>query len=395
MPLPPYTVMRDGKMYVRLRYRAGGKWKAKERQVANAREAVTALAEMKAELSQYGVDAYDAERMTFDQVLAEFRRAKPDLPEHVIAPMDYFLGRRIRSIGYADLVLFAQKRREVPNKLWVEHEARKARLAGTRAKVKEKHVDRQRKPATIHRELEVVRQLMLFALRHGWILRNPFAAGPPLIVKSQETRRERLPTREEEARLLAACEDPLRRHLALYIIATRDTGLRFSALRELTWGCVDWDRNTMRVPEGNRHKKRPRILGLTVRLREALLTYHAGSSPGPTTSLLPPVGCIKRSWHTACRLAGIEELRLNDLRHGYATDLMEAGLPQHYAMKLAGHATADIHDIYTNVDERMAREAAEALSRLHQHRPGYSPSLTTHSPFDGEEWQRKTESRES
>lgn len=394
MPLPPYTVIRDGKMYVRLRYRAGGKWKAKERQVANAREAVTALSEMKAELSQHGVDAYDAERMTFDQALAEFRRAKPDLPEYVLAPMDYFLGRRIRSIGYADLVLFAQKRKEVPNKSWVEHEARKARLAGTRAKIKEKHVERQRKPATIHRELEVVRQLMLFALRHGWILRNPFAAGPPLIVKSQESRRDRIPTAEEEARLLAACDHPLRRHVAIYIIATRDTGLRFSALRSLTWGHVDWDKNMMRVPEGNRHKKRPRLLGLTARLREALLAYHADTTPVATTPLLPPVASIKRSWQTACRLAQVEELRLNDLRHGYATDLMEAGLPQHYAMKLAGHATADIHDIYTNIDERMAREAAAALSRLHEARPIYSPSLTTHSPFSGEEGPLQADSPE-
>jgi integrase len=205
-------------------------------------------------------------------------------------------------------------------------------------------------------------------MRHGWLLRNPFAAGPPLIVKSNETRRDRIPSPEEERRILAACDDPKRRHLRVYILATRDTGLRMSALRSLTWDCVDWQREILQVPTGNRLKRRPRLLGLTARLRDALREWHQGSAPGPKTPLLPPVASVKRAWNTACRLAEVEGLRLNDLRHGYATDLMEAGLPQHFAMKLAGHTTAEVHDIYTNVDERLAREAADALTRLHQSR---------------------------
>ena len=77
---------------------------------------------------------------------------------------------------------------------------------------------------------------------------------------------------------------------------------------------------------------------------------------------------FKRSYRTACRLAGVAGLRFNDLRHGFATDLMEAGVEERLAMKVAGHNNAKTHAIYTNVDERLALQVAAALNRLHQNR---------------------------
>ncbi len=79
---------------------------------------------------------------------------------------------------------------------------------------------------------------------------------------------------------------------------------------------------------------------------------------------------FKRSYRTACRLAGIEGLRFNDWRHGFATDLLEAGIPERVAMKAAGHANASTHAIYANLDERISRQIAEALDKLHAQRSG-------------------------
>ena len=227
-----------------------------------------------------------------------------------------------------------------------------------------------RKPASINRELELLRTILLYAYRQGWIPRNPFAGGPPLIIKSAEVTRDRIPTAEEEARILAACEeDPRRAHLRPYVIATRDTGLRLSALQELTWKCIDWNQRLIRPPQNtNRYKSRPRAIGMTNRLYDELQRLYQVSGSDPAGLVLPEVGSLKRSWTTACRIAGVEGLRFNDLRHGFATDLMVAGIAEHYAMRLAGHSNPEIHKIYTNVDDRMARQAAEALDELHQSR---------------------------
>jgi hypothetical protein len=59
----------------------------------------------------------------------------------------------------------------------------------------------------------MLRRRLNVAQREGWILRSPFAAGGSLISLADEDKRERILTREEEVRLLAACDTPQRAHL--------------------------------------------------------------------------------------------------------------------------------------------------------------------------------------
>lgn len=340
----PYLHERHGRLYVRIQYRRpDGRMAAKERTVANEREALTAIAEIKAQLGEGGPGVFDGERMTFAELLTEYRRAHPDKPRWYLDPLaEYFGQKRIRAITYGDLKRFKQSREEIK------------RADGL-----------DRKPATINRELEQLRAVLLLAVRHGWLLRNPFLGGPPLIVKSEEERRDRVPTPFEEARMLAVCIPP-REHLRPLIIATRDTGLRKSALLSLTWRDVDLEGGRLLIPRGNRYKRRPKVIAMTARLRAELERLRGE----PDEPVFGSIKDFKRSYKTACRLAGIEGLRFNDWRHGFATDLLEAGIPERLAMKAAGHANASTHAIYANLDERISRQIAEALDRLHAARMG-------------------------
>lgn len=159
-----------------------------------------------------------------------------------------------------------------------------------------------------------------------------------------------------------------RRLLRVLVIATRDTGLRRSALLALTWEMVDWENRLLRIPKGNLYKRRPAVIGCTDRLLGELRRLWEASEQDPAARVFGEVKGWKRSYATACRLAGIEGLRFNDWRHGFVTDLMEAGIPQHMAMKLSGHTQADTHEIYANIDDRLAIQAAAALDRLHASR---------------------------
>jgi integrase len=323
-------------------------------------------------LGLFGESTFDGERMVFDDAVIQYRQAKPHLADFHFNCLSYFRGRRLRSIGYSDLVRFAEERRQAPHAAYEAHLAKRARLKAAGRIIAEKNIPKVRKPASVNRELELLRTILLFAHRQGWIIKNPFTSGPPLIVKSQEEIRDRIPTAVEEARILAACDDdPRRAHLRPYVIATRDTGLRRSALQELTWKCIDWNEDLIfPPPNSNRYKARPKAIGMTARLREELWQMWRNSNGDLDGPVMPEIKCFKRSWTTACRIAGIEGLRFNDLRHGFATDLMVAGIAEHYAMRLAGHSNPEIHKIYTNVDRTMARQAAEALNQLHQNRSG-------------------------
>ena len=358
--LPNFTEI-DGKLYVRIYYRdTSGKWRSKCKRVTSQREGNNEIARLRAQLCTAGPESFDGDRMLFDDLIVEYQKAYPDKPTRVVdAIKKYFQGRRLRSITYGDLVSFKASRAEVKDQ----------RYRG------EKRETVDRSLTSVNREMEQLRTIILFAVGHGWIIRNPFKTRPgstPLILKSQEVKRKRIPTPEEEKALLAKCVDK-RKHLRGLIIATLDTGLRRGALLALTWSCVDFKKAMLHIPPGNHIKKRPDIVAMTARLRAELLTLYEASDKEPATKVFKDIKDFKRSWNTACRLAGIVGLRFNDLRHGYRTALMEAGLPKDFAMKLAGHTNEDVDDIYVNVDERLAKQAAAVLDSLYRQREKAGP----------------------
>src|SRR5262249_23581896 len=99
--------------------------------------------------------------------------------------------------------------------------------------------------------------------------------------------------------------------------------------------------------------------------RGELLKLWEKSDKQPTSKIFGGIKDIKRSYATACRLAGVADLHFHDWRHGFATDLMEAGIEERLAMRATGHTSAEMHAIYTNIDERLARMIAGKLDDLH------------------------------
>jgi integrase len=413
----PHTRLIDGQPYVRIVFKTpDGRQREKTCRVNSVSEAISAIERIRQELGDRGPGAFDGERMTFAELMKEYKKARK-IPKWYEEPMIERFGQmRIRSITYGDIEQFKEARAKVPNRATGE----------------------QRSSATINRELEWLRTILLYAVRHEWLIKNPFNKGPaPLIRKSEEEARERIPTPEEEARILEYCmnfkswvekkreskgfareqlaeltgDDALRRleagedvknaeitkiaeamgespkkalaiargrreHLHAILIAARDTGLRKAALLSLAWSNVDFSvdgedmvvGNFLRVPKGNRYKKRPKVIALTARLKCELQGLWERSTKNSEAKIFGGILDVKRSYNKACSLAGVEDLHFHDWRHGFATDMMEAGVEERVAMRATGHTNAETHAIYTNVDERIALHIAERLNALHSSR---------------------------
>ncbi len=65
---------------------------------------------------------------------------------------------------------------------------------------------RQRTIASWNREAAVLRRFLSVGCQQGWLLKNPFQYGDPLIIVSAERRREKVLTVSEEVKLLEACD---------------------------------------------------------------------------------------------------------------------------------------------------------------------------------------------
>ncbi len=133
-----------------------------------------------------------AERKLIPAVYAgegEYRRRVAGLRSHksphgfLRVLVENFGRRRVRSISHADVEAFKLLRLQTPRQ-------------------RDGH---PRSIAAVNRELEMLRAVLRYAGREGWLLRSPFEQGAPLIEKASEVKRERVLTHEEEAQLLAVC----------------------------------------------------------------------------------------------------------------------------------------------------------------------------------------------
>lgn len=211
----------------------------------------------------------------------------------------------------------------------------------------------------------MLRHLFNIAVREGWLLRNPFAAGKPLINVADETKRERVLSAEEEVRLLAACIGA-RAHLKPILICALDTGMRQGEIFKLKWADVDLVTRRLTVQAMNSKTLRARQIALTERLTRALQALHALAPPDPEALAFGIETNVTKSFRAVRKETGLTDVRFHDLRHTAATRLAQRGLALTEIARILGHANITTTFRYTNNDDTTLDRAAALLDAFQQ-----------------------------
>jgi integrase len=322
-------------------------------------EAAEALWQLRRQLEDEGGAGFDTARLTMTDLCDYYERTYMipakyvdgrkvaglrglrDLPARLKAIREYFGSKKLRSITHGDLERFKAARLAVPT-----------RLGG------------QRSITTVNRDLALLRRLLSVAQREGWIVRNPFNTGDPLIQQTDERQRERILSREEEDRLLAACTGR-RTHLRPIVICALDTGMRRGEIFALKWSDVDFERRLITIRAFNTKTMRERTIALTDRLERELKHLYEDGTPGPEGLVFGITDTVKTSFGSARTAAGLEDLRFHDLRHTYATRLVSAHIPLSEVGRVLGHTQANTTYRYVNADIETAKRAAAVLDALY------------------------------
>jgi integrase len=353
-------VEKNGKVYARVRYTAeDGKRKDLWLQAKNRTHAQEIIQDKIKELKEHGEKSVDASRMTFKEladyfemnflIAAEYvdgrkiagRRSVKGLKEQLEIMKCFFNNKPLRSISYGDLWRFKLQRLRTPTK--------RNKGKGARA------------IASVHRELALLRRMLNVAVREQWLLRNPFNLGESLISTADEKKRERILTREEEIRLLNACDQPKCKHLRAIIICAIDTGMRHGEILKLKWSDIDFDHGLITVRAFNTKTMKERMVSITTRLKVEFQSLWLKSNGDFNALIFGISDNVKNSFIRAREKAKLNDVRFHDLRHTHATRLDDLGFSMAKIAGQLGHTQLQTTLRYVNRDKSGIKQVATAL----------------------------------
>ena len=233
-------------------------------------------------------------------------------------------------------------------------------------------------PGGANSALLVFRQIMNHAISRGHIETNP-ARG---LKRNPRPKLTRFLSREEIGRLHEVLDgDELRRPSckaqADIIRLLLLTGCRTGEILKLQWREVDSD--TLDLADS---KTGPRQVLLSPEARAIIERQPREGSPWVFPS---PVNPARHRfdlslWKKVRKLAGIEDVRLHDLRHTFASQAAMQGIPLPVVARLLGHAQVQMTLRYAHVSDRDVEAAAERIGEAMAGIMNRSPVRSAHTP---------------
>jgi integrase len=334
--------------------------KKKARDKADAQEKLRFLVR---QVEDEGNKVVDYNQMTFNQLAdhyqefylkaAEYINGQKisglrdvDRPKQLLKHFREFFGnKKLREICYVDLLRYRDRRLKVPTQY-----------------------KRQRTVASWNREAAVLRRILNIACQQGWILKNPFHSGDPLIIVSAERRKERILSLSEETRLLEACDShPYRKHLKSLLIFLLDTGCRKGEALKLCWRSVCFASKVITLEATTTKTLRSRQVAMTERLLRELLELFESSTKDGSERVFGISDNVRKSFASVCEVAGIKHggfdgITLHSLRRTCATRLVKSGMSPQMAGKLLGHSQINTtYAFYLSADMETMVQAASIL----------------------------------
>ena len=250
----------------------------------------------------------------------------------------------------------------------------------TRADVVAFHHDLRNTPYQANRAVSMVSKI--FNVAEDWGLRTTGSNPARRIKKFREEERKRYLSGEEQVRLgrvlAGVLEDGSETiHAVSALLLLIYTGCRHGEILHLKWDYVT--PHHLELPDSKTGRRRvplPReaydILTELPRRDDNPFVILGESQTGPMVNLQKPWGRIRK-------LAGLEDVRIHDLRHTYASVAVQNGIDPFTLKEIMGHKSLQTTLRYAHLaDETVQRAAGSVAQRLasaFRHTPGDGPAL--------------------
>jgi len=230
--------------------------------------------------------------------------------------------------------------------------------------------------ATMKKILISLGQIMAYAVRHGYIDYNP--------VRDAERPRGNGETGEDKIKVLAPSEinsfldaEEHMKYRTLFRLAIF-SGARQGELLGLKWSDVDWQYSQIHIQRTFNNQRwfntktgaSNRKIDLGPAMMKELKAWKLACPPNDLDLVFPnesgqPINhnnMVNRHFNPALKKAGIERIRFHDLRHTYASLLIEQGENIKYIQTQLGHSSPTVTlNVYSHLLKPVNQEAPSRL----------------------------------
>jgi integrase len=223
------------------------------------------------------------------------------------------------------------------------------------------HLSLKATPYQANRLLALLSKMFSLAMQWGWTKENPVRG----IERFHEDKRERWLRDDELARLFDAIRDHPNQRAANAIRLMILTGSRRGEVLGATWDQFNLQEGSWTKPSHHTKQKKTERIPLSTQAQELLATMREEDPEGlylfPGEATGKPLQGIQSFWHRIRAAAGLEGVRLHDLRHTYASHLVSGGMSLHMVGRLLGHTQPGTTARYAHLADDPLREATNRL----------------------------------
>lgn len=226
-------------------------------------------------------------------------------------------------------------------------------------------ISMQKTPYRANRVRALLSKMFSLAKAWDWRAENPVEG----IQKFQEEKRDRWLREEELKRLVTVLAEHPNQRNANIIRLLILTGARKSEVLTATWDQFELERGVWTKPAHTTKQKRIEhvpLSGAAATLLSAIKANRATQVP-ESPFLFPgdvpgqPMKEIKRFWEEVRDAAGLEKVRIHDLRHTFASHLVSSGVSLPIVGRLLGHTQPQTTQRYAHLADDPLREATEGF----------------------------------
>lgn len=141
------------------------------------------------------------------------------------------------------------------------------------------------------------------------------------------------------------------------------TGARKRELLDAKWDNFDLERRIWTIPMSKSGKTRHVPLSISVlAILEELPRWKGCPYVVPNPKTLQPYTSVFRTWNTARKNAGLPEVRLHDLRHSMASNMVNSGRSIYEVAKVLGHAQIKTTARYSHLSQETLLAAVDSAA---------------------------------